>query len=417
MKSNSQLGGKMKRIIIYLLLLLMAGCSRNNSFDVDSSDKPECMNLENTSFSLYQFVAVTDKGYYYPSNNYLYYRDFSTGKKYYVCNKPNCLHREEKDQLIGQECNAYLSNASYGGLLKPGPFVYANGYLYAVQGSVDFQTNQFDGVDLIRIKKDGSDRQVLDHDDISISQIAVHYDSLFYLAADEFIYRIDLKDPSLQPKLLFENQPFQNLGFSLFCYKDHLYLSAGQYTDKEGALHHDVFVKIDLNTLEITVLKEDESSLYFMILDDGMYLYNHLGDTYLFNEKTGDNKYICDAAGQVNVTNDYIYVYNGPNRFMRFDSGKQLTVLDKTDCTEIDTVDLETIDDYIYSWPAGAFQNQILFCSKRSEESNASEFPSASKEIETLYSFYVENGKIEYRIVDQTSSTDNNFGGYYTHGD
>lgn len=379
--------------------MALIGCSsgRKNTIDTGGYRTSKEMNLELFTDPVYQQVAVSEKGIYYSIANYLYFYDFETAQHVHLCNKPNCKHSEETDQLLGQECNAYNENASFGGILNPAPIVYHDGYLYMTQSVLDFQTGRTAGNDIVRINEDGSNRTSIIHSDEEFHLFFLHKDYLYFITSN-ILYRYAINENS-EPEPLFENQ-LSSIGFQAFCVGDSLYLSVGVYKDKETSKeHYGAFLEVDLNSLEIEVVKEDEADLYFTYINEDLFAYTHNNDTYLFNRETREEKLLCDEAGQVHVTEKYIFVYNGPTKYMYSDGERTLTVFDK----EFNKIDSIVLEEGIKHWDSGAFSNQLFVFYNNPEDYFS---------LERLYVIQVIDEKLKVQLFSEKYPSKNNIAGY-----
>lgn len=390
----------MKKLIIISLIMILAACSSNENKVIHSSNSTVFsneMNLEIFTDPAYQQIAVSENGIYYSTGNYLYFYDFETSQHVFLCNKPNCKHAEEINQEIGQECNAYLENASFGGILNPAPMFYYDGYLYMIQSVLDFQTGKSAGDDIVRIDPDGSNRTSIVHTDGLFHFFFLHRDNLYYVSSDK-LYRYSLSGAS-EPEELLAGQ-LSSFGFQAFCVEDSMYFSVGIYEDfVNEVIHYGAFIEIDLNTLEVQVIKENQPDLYFAYINDNEFAYIYNNDTYLYDNSTGEEQFLCDEAGQVHVTEDYIFVYNGPTKYMHSDGERTLVVFDK----KYNRIDSITFEDGIKHWNSGAYNNQLfLFYNDPTEYFST----------ERIYTITVKNGKLKQSIFSEKKPSDNNIAGY-----
>lgn len=95
-----------KVVVFFALLSVCDNKASGVSYKSDLIIENE-MNIEMMS-SRVQDIATSNDGIYYIIGDYLYFYGFESQKMVILCNKPNCKHNLETDQMIGQECNAYL---------------------------------------------------------------------------------------------------------------------------------------------------------------------------------------------------------------------------------------------------------------------------------------------------------------------
>lgn len=283
----------------------------------------------------YQNMAVSNDGIYFISGSYLYFYDFTSNKTVFVCNKPNCKHNKEVDQFIGQECNAYLGNCSYGGYLMNDPVMYYHGYLYMKQAKLDFITAEYYGYDLLRINPDGSDRKVTAHFDGELMQLFAN-GKYFYYVEDWKLYRKEIENDAA-PELLFP-ETFEQIGINNFIVNNKLYLTAGIYHDDNSKTHYGVICEIDLKDNTICLLKENIPDMYFAHIRDDYFAYNYQGSTFLYNIGTKEDTFLSNACGQVQAGDHYFYVYNGPSYLVDQENNRKVI--------EVYDMNFQLIDTY-----------------------------------------------------------------------
>jgi hypothetical protein len=275
--------------------------------------------------------------------------------------------------------------------------IYYDGYLYMTQAILDFQTGKTSGNDIIRINFDGSNRTSLIHSDDEYYMIMIHQEYIYYVTSSG-LYRLAINYDS-SPEELFSNQLF-SIGSQAFCKDEFMYLSVGVYEDKDNSkTYYGAFLEINLNTFAVQVIKENQPDLYFTYIKDGLFAYTNNNDTFLYDKLTGESTYLCDEAGQVHVTDNYIFVYNGPTKLMHSDGERTLVVFDKN-FNRLDSIEL---DDGFKHWESGAYNNQLFFFYND---------PNEYFSLERIYIMKVVNGKIKPIIFSEKKPKDNHIAGY-----
>ena len=102
----------MKKILLILcmLVLFLTACGSDQAeveseeFNLETDFQSEYCDLTMDSHPI---VEVED-GYYIIVGYYIYYVDKETMEYTPLCNKPNCLHQEETDQMKVMDCNAMV---------------------------------------------------------------------------------------------------------------------------------------------------------------------------------------------------------------------------------------------------------------------------------------------------------------------
>src|SRR5699024_5721988 len=97
-------------LILCMLVLFLTACGSDQA-EVESEE----FNLETDFQSEYYDwttephpIVEVENGYYMLVGYYLYYVDKETMEYTPLCNKPNCLHQEETDQMKVMDCNAMV---------------------------------------------------------------------------------------------------------------------------------------------------------------------------------------------------------------------------------------------------------------------------------------------------------------------
>ena len=393
--------------LLLLLVLVLASCSTSSNISYGNNLISEDeMNIEIMTVRS-QDIAPSNQGIYYIIGDYLYFYDFETQKHVLLCNKPNCNHNLETDQFIGQECNAYLQNASFGGFVSPSQIIYNNGYIYMIQDSLDFQTGMLNGQDIIRINKDGTNRTVILHTDESINKIFIHKNILYYKTyATEYsnnkLYQFDLNSSSGTPKEVFENQ-IGHLG-SVFCKDNYLYIATETYTDFESnEMYYGVYGRLNLDSNVFEILKENETvndSVInnFVLIDNDRIAYLHQNDTYVYNFNTKEESYMCDESTYINVTKNYIFISDSPIRTLDNGDKRIVSVYDK----ELNLVSSIELLEGMTATSRGAYNDQLFI---------KYDDPSEDSSISRIYRFYVDNKQLKYEIFAE-ADTSLTMGGY-----
>lgn len=313
----------------FLLILIASGCSArtnlNPEIPLDEDFEYERdMNIQELTWTGFKSVAACPKGIYFTIADYLMFYDFASGNTVFVCNKPNCLHDKETDQLIGQECNAYLGNASYGGLVNIAPLFYQNGKLYMIQAVIDFETTQIaQHFQLLEIDLDGNNRDVIFTFDNPVNEIILHRGYGYFVTHGK-IGKIDLtKKETFE---LFEWEGIENIG-NLFAIEDDLYFSA-ELANIDSQTYYGALLSYNLNTDKISVISENVGSNVNPI-GDHRFAFARNGKTYILDSETGNTEYLSEDAGQVFFTNDYLFVYNGISSQGNTEESLHLSVYNK----------------------------------------------------------------------------------------
>lgn len=412
----------MKKLLLLLLIFLLVGCNKspnttpNPPEPVNNFPFEKDYNTEMKTDYVSCDIAPCAEGIYYFFGFYLHFYDYATGQDVFVCNKPNCKHDQETDQLIGQECNAYADNVDLGGgMINCYTLTYHDGNLYAQQRVSSFQVNDpaEDYDEIIRIVKDSSTREAVLHLDPSrrFSDFIIHRGYLYYVAQPREggsslgIFRYDLSGKDKEQKLLLDSSVVQG-PYWLIAKDDNLFFSCDKYRDSSAADHYNAIVKYNLNDQRVELLVEninDAMIKNFTFIDDDRLLYYKDFKTYLYNFKTREDSVVSDCGGYIAVGENYIYLFNGQNRLMRHDDFTLLEVYDK----DLKLIDRTKIDFHPWVFPVGLIGDSLYFDYEESSDQDAKNLVTYKRRM------FVEDGKLKSEIFDIHKKSDENFSGYY----
>ena len=149
----------MKKIIIVLLGLMLVGCQGTQSQTATNQTKKEKGNLILKEWKyLFWHGDTSEKGYYFlkdeEEKSYISYYDYDSKQEVYLCNKPECQHKDET-------CTAYLKS---GSSMMNQILVYGD-HLYMIE-TMGFGMNALGereqkGPGIIQMDLDGQNRKEL----------------------------------------------------------------------------------------------------------------------------------------------------------------------------------------------------------------------------------------------------------------
>ena len=157
-------------ISLVILCILSIGCRNEDVFYkgneyIEGQDQ-QYMFLNDAKQST---MARSEAGYYFFAGFYLYYMDLESMKPIIMCNKPNCLHCDEKDAKKRLECSALFLDNSF--------LAYNNGSLYATQMNTK---DAEDRMELVKIDTNTTNRQSVFEFDKQITEIIMHRGIMYY---------------------------------------------------------------------------------------------------------------------------------------------------------------------------------------------------------------------------------------------
>lgn len=232
-------------LVTVLLSLAMAGCGKNEQIQ---SEEYVAGEDDQPFINGYRDVAIAEDGYYFLSNNFVYYYDFDSKKTHLLCNKPECAHD-------GDQCNAYINAMSIR---------YCEHALYYVSCD-NIETNEFY---LWKMSEDGTEKEKLfflcaeeNEGEMSqgfINQFVVHRGYVYYevlnMDSEKFeIIKRELKKDSKE-EVIYTCEGDNSMAQDLTASGNHLYFEVLRYS--EDHLSQDICTYNILKD-ETDVLQED----------------------------------------------------------------------------------------------------------------------------------------------------------------
>ncbi|MBQ7360511.1 MAG: hypothetical protein IJW63_10490 [Lachnospiraceae bacterium] len=160
-------------VLIISLLGTVTGCGKEalpNTY-IPGSDYQYTMFSPTLSLEKIQHV---EGGVYLVNGQYIYYLDESTDTITPLCNKVDCLHERETDEVKKKECNAYIVNKPINNHIQ-----YYNGYIYYL----DRGFPSVEASSIYRISEDGSKKEMVyqwSNNELFIDKWALHRGVVYY---------------------------------------------------------------------------------------------------------------------------------------------------------------------------------------------------------------------------------------------
>ena len=294
-----------KKMVLGLLgiSLLLSACSKNDSkekhmeeyidqtFDTESvSDlgnyKEELLDLskydtendENDEIIdgiIWNYMAISDKGYYYwvmsGQYDFLYFMDKATGKSVPLCNRPDCEH-------IDDSCNAYFKTVIHtpedGIEFDRNRVMFLDGYVYVIGHNMAGE--QY----LYRVSEDGSKQEQYmrlykkeltqtGSDGSSVTyttpEICIHKGYVYFIIPKESvptIYRMQLGSEKVEK--VFEIKTERPNLYRMLPYGDFLFFQAGTYSEDYLDVDGGIFA-YNITNGEIKLVKSEAISAYKVV--------------------------------------------------------------------------------------------------------------------------------------------------------
>ena len=298
-----------KWLMIIGVLCILTGCESQPQYSTENTyvsgqDYQYMYSYGNNNLTP-NYIMETETAYYYMKSSssgvgdYLTYIDKNTMEPVLLCNRPDCKHDKETDEEKREECNAYFPASMV-------PY-YSGDMLYFVQmkqWSSEDRENGSSGFafELVKMKPDGTERQVLSEQTGNPSFGFMHRGYYYYLAVlytadgqsqQSGIYRVALQK-NAKPELLYQaKNPFQITGITV--YGNGLYILEDVLENLEN--YQSRCVRLDLLTKESEVVFEGRDGKTQCSLDDfcnGKLLYS---TSDIEAEKNGTKLYFAELDG------------------------------------------------------------------------------------------------------------------------
>lgn len=227
-------------------------------------------------------IAKGEDGYYSYIGKFIYYTNNSDMDTIPLCFKPNCLHNTES-------CNAYVGTV-YN-------IAYSDKYVYYIcDAGID---REFLGLELYRMKYDGTEKERLLYFDKGASSWIIHRGFFYYnhieysdldfldkmssVEADVYIYRVKLSDFSKEPEVVYyAKDVYMDAHIGSMCaFGSNVYFLVTGCDRENESVRIEKYVKLNTQTFEV----ED------MRLSDGrMLVYpTLLNNKLVFQSEKNDN--------------------------------------------------------------------------------------------------------------------------------
>lgn len=285
--------------------MIISGCNNNNFENKYIKETDSQYMYINELFP--SNIVSSEEGYYIASGAYIYYVDKETKKQTILCNKPNCLHDEERDITKKYNCNAFLSTP--GRTLES--INYYKGDIYAISNFNPIKKS--DVYSLLKISKDGSSRKVIYEFDNMISAATVHRGYLYYTSnyledngknegvltsKNTKLLRININKKNPKPEMLYDTNLFEDGITSMIAYGKNIYFSSYGYEEKELKNYKSKLIKYDIEKNDTKEILTDynKGEIGKVSIYDGNLLYSY----WHYNDQDERNKqmYICNLDGQ-----------------------------------------------------------------------------------------------------------------------
>ena len=317
-----------------------------------------------------------------------------------LCNKPNCLHTDDKIE----SCNAYLNNDNtmdIGDIL----FYDKHIYYYKQREGNNSQTEFY----LTQVTTDGTQRKDVYTFKVCPQYVIIHRGYLFFSTTDNGtvngkeestisksqIFRVPMTDLSRAPELIYENNGIFASITSLKGYQDNVFFEYYLYTDSKMEKLSSSLVSYHISTGKVSVI--GDSVRRSAICGDKI-VYSIDDNHICISNIDGSNKEIHDGMiGDANSDDQYI-ITDTITRFYegkKDNSGSPIKM-----CLYVYDLDGKLIqsfrlDQFSWAWLMGSDRTYIFLATPNPSNENEvihwkidkSQLPFGTAELEQYYKY------------------------------
>lgn len=260
---------------------------------------------DDLSYLDYPFMAVTDEGYYYFENDFLFFFDKSVGASVKVCTQTNCDHAND-------DCDAYFDIRTFKTMYG---IWLVEDKLYVIGSSDDLSeyavwTLNLDGTNRERLinlfKKEG--------DEDYIYSICVHHGYLYYtLNNNDFqeapsLYQVELKK-NAKPLVIYTADSENCQLYRLKGYGNGIFFQQGYYPNKNLDDVENYYAVLNYITDDGSCyLAVEGPEKYYNIIDNNVY-YTTNNSIRIYDMKTGEDTEFLKTDRICSISYDENYIY------------------------------------------------------------------------------------------------------------
>lgn len=335
-----------------MLVLLLTGCVSEQTVVENTEFNPETdfqSEYYDWTMETHPIVEVED-GYYMLVGYYLYYVDKETMEYTPLCNKPNCLHQEETDQMKVLDCNAmfWIQPTMYSVLN------YYEGYLYIPTVEMGEDENQLPEMKYVmnRVSPDGETREVIHEFEKPVGMAIVHRGYIYYSSSAEAlgsesagIYRISVDGGTEETLYTAESSKSQLIYLQMI--NNELVFS--EYQDENKNLlwcYNPTKKEVEQVTLgkeeNIGRVKATNERIYYVVINEEDW---HIESTKLDGSDWKKEEFLSQKED-----NDYYYFYDDENKQIVYDLETQEKITEFSLQTARDSFYPGRERSFWYSW-------------------------------------------------------------------
>lgn len=297
-------------IFLLILILSLVGCT-DDKITVNTKQSSETY-VENEDYqnylNLYSNYVKTNDGYYFISDNRLYFFDTYSHESTIACNKINCEHNDDS-------CMAFFSTFSF----FPIQLSYYNNALYLLGWETD-GSNIYNNY-IYQISTDNFKRKkavyIGNSNGLSTTVFLIHRGYVYYTVGSNtmnettaVLYRKQLgnTDKKDTGEVAFEYTGIGAQIQDISAYANNIYVSFAGYENKNGDGYKTSFSSINIHTLQEKCIFDSST---FAAYADSNYVYYEKDENTVncVDINTNEETFFCDIKGPCYISADSNYVY------------------------------------------------------------------------------------------------------------
>ncbi len=299
-----------RKCVVIIALILLSGCTKTDDTSVINEDANFSFEQDYNYQADNTFFVPSSTGIYMTIGDYFQYYDYATKKFVFLCNKPDCLHNLETDQIKGQQCYAYCENPDYGGM-GINFIAYNDHNLYTVQeGALNGAGQSYQSLMSIHIDGSGWEK-VVDFPN-QVGMLKFHRGKAYYTDTYNDLYVLNLS--TKKQVILNEELNSKLKGKSYATIYDHyLYIFAKSYNDT----NYGVLIKYDIDTNEYKIIGEnlDLTGALRPINENKFVGTDSKHQGFIYDSETKETKIISLDARNDYVGDNYIFLRGYPKDY------------------------------------------------------------------------------------------------------
>lgn len=335
-------------ILCVIFTVLLSGCSQSKiQINTNQISDNYILNEDYQNYlESYSNMAKTDSGYYFINNNLLYFFDKESLETIVVCNKLNCEHNNDS-------CTAYFSAFNF----YPMQLAYYNNALYVTGWETEGANVHHNYIYQISLDNYKRKKAAFLYDSNGMDSMAfiLHRGCVYFTYGNDSmkesettLYKTELGNTKNNAvEKIFEFTAIGSDIFGLSAYGNHVFFTTASYDDENGNGYNTSLNSIDIHTLEIQTIIENNLYSYF-VNEEFVYYERDKNTVYKINLDTNEESFFCNIDGPCYISADENYLYFDNQQAMYIDesiTGRKITVINKQTGNFFTSVVPKSMDD------------------------------------------------------------------------